>query len=78
MEFIPMSGEPSRYLDLPSAEIYPERAPAWNLIDSIRDLARNLALAILGQGAMEVIEGACQSAKSGENVSVPSRLCELV
>ena len=78
MGFVPMSGEPHRYADLPSAEIYLERAPAWNLIDSILDPARNLAPATLGQAAMEVIEGACQSARSDENVAVPSRLCELV
>jgi predicted dehydrogenase len=78
MEFVPMSGASNRYPDLPTAEIYPERAPAWNLIDSILDPTRNLAPATLGQAAMEVIEGACQSARNGENVNVPSRLRELV
>lgn len=78
MEFVPMSGEPRRYADLPSTEVYPERAPAWNLIDSILDPTRNLSPATLGQAAMEVIEGACQSAETGKNVSVPSRVCELV
>jgi hypothetical protein len=78
MEFVPMSGEPIRYADLPSTQIYPERAPAWNLIDSILDPTRNLSPATLGQTAMEVIEGACRSAETGKNVAVPSRICEPV
>lgn len=78
MEFVPMSGEPNRYPNLPPTEIYPERAPAWNLIDSILDPARNLAPATLGQAAMEVIEGACQSAETGKNISVPGGVCETV
>jgi predicted dehydrogenase len=78
MEFVPMSGEPTRYADLPTAEIYPERAPAWNLIDSILDPTRNVAPATLGQIAMEVIEGACQSAKTGKNISIPCEVCETV
>ena len=78
MEFVPMSGQPNRYPDLPSAEIYPERAPAWNLIDSILDPTRNLAPAILGQAAMEVIEGACQSVETGKNIGIPSAVCETV
>jgi predicted dehydrogenase len=78
MEFVPMSGEPTRYADLPTAEIYPERAPAWNLIDSILEPARNLAPATLGQIAMEVIEGACQSAETGKNISIRCGVCETV
>jgi len=73
MEFVPMSGEPVRYAGLSPNEIYPEKAPAWNLIDSILDPTRNLAPATLGQNAMEVVECACRSAKTGSNVCVPSR-----
>jgi predicted dehydrogenase len=78
MEFVPMSGTPTRYADLPATEIYPERAPAWNLIDSILDPTRNISPATLGQIAMEVIEGACQSASTGENISIHSGTCEKV
>lgn len=78
MEFVPMSGQPNRYPDLPPAEIYPERAPAWNLIDSILDPTWNLAPADLGLAAMEVIEGACQSAETGKNVRIPCAVCETI
>lgn len=76
MEFVPMSGEPSPYPDLPSADIYPDRAPAWNLIDSILDPSLNLSPATLGHAAMEVIEAATHSANTGKNISVPHRLNE--
>lgn len=78
MEFVPLSGEPTRYADLPAAEIYPERAPAWNLIDSILDPSRNLSPATLGQAAMEVIEGACKSAENGQNVRIHCGVCETI
>jgi predicted dehydrogenase len=74
LEFVPMSGERHPYPDLATGDIYPEKAPASNLIDSIFDSSRNLSPAILGQAAMEVIEAACHSAATGKNISVPSRL----
>lgn len=72
MEFIPMDGEACTYPDLQESEIYPHRAPVGNLIDSIHDPSRNQSPAILGVAAMEVIEGATRSAKSGANVFVSS------
>lgn len=72
MEFVPLIGDPRTYLDLTEEEIYPHHAPASNLIESIRDPRRNQSPATLGVAAMEVIEAACRSAKSGENVKVSS------
>ncbi len=70
MEFIGMNGERQAYPDLSPAEIYPHQAPAMNLIDSIADPACNRSPAWLGMAAMEVIEAACISARSGRNVLV--------
>jgi hypothetical protein len=47
-----------------------------NLIDSISEPHRNQSPATLGVAAMEVIEAACLSAKSGNNVHVASLLLE--
>jgi predicted dehydrogenase len=76
MEFTRMDGEQARYPDLDPAAIYPHQAPAINLIDSIFDPSCNRSPASLGVAAMEVIEAACASAASGEDVLV-SRLVEL-
>jgi predicted dehydrogenase len=70
MEFVPLQGAPIHYPDLKEDEVYPHQAPAFNLIESIRDPRRNQSPATLGVAAMEVIEAACRSAKSGENIRV--------
>lgn len=72
MEFVPLIGVPESYPDLPEDAIYPHQAPALNLIDSIRDPCSNRSPATLGMAAMEVIEAACLSAKSGNNILVSS------
>lgn len=72
MEFTSMTGEVQNYPPLPPDEIYPHRAPAINLIDSIVDPSRNRSPAWLGVAAMEMIEAACISAKTRENVVIPS------
>lgn len=51
-------------------EIYPHEAPARNLIDAILGKAENLSPATFGLSAMEIIEGACQSANSGAAVKL--------
>ena len=43
-----------------------------NLIDSIQDFRRNLSPATLGVAAMEVIEAATRSVRTGNNVLVSS------
>ncbi len=72
MEFVPLQGEPRSYPQLLQEEIYPHKAPARNLIESILDPQANLAPAEIGVAAMEVIEGACRSAQRGENILVSS------
>ena len=72
MEFISMAGEQQVYPDLAPEDIYPHQAPAANLIDSIFDPSCNRSPAALGVAAMEVIEAACISARSGQNVLIPS------
>jgi predicted dehydrogenase len=72
MEFIAMNGEHRHFPDMAQADVYPHQAPAMNLIDSIFDPSLNRSPASLGVAAMEVIEAACISAESGQNVLVPS------
>lgn len=72
MEFVPMEGDPRVYPQLAEDEVYPHQAPAQNLIDSIRNPALNQAPAAMGVVAMEVIEGACRSARTGRNIQVAS------
>ena len=72
LEFVPLIGEPRSFPDLPEDAVYPHQAPALNLIDSILDPHRNQSPATLGVAAMDVIEAACRSAKSGSNVRVSS------
>lgn len=72
LEFLPLVGEPRTFADLEEDAVYPHQAPAINLIDSIRNPSRNQSPATLGVAAMEVIEGACRSVKSGNNILVSS------
>ncbi len=72
MEFVPLAGRPRPYPDLEEEAVYPHQAPAINLIDSIQNPRSNQSPATLGVAAMEVIEAACRSARSGENVLVSS------
>lgn len=72
LEFVPLTGQPHSYPDLEEDAVYPHQAPARNLIDSILDPGRNQSPATLGVAAMEVIEGACRSVKSGTNILVSS------
>lgn len=72
LEFLPLRGESISYPQLSDEEVYPHRAPARNLIDSILDPHANRAPARLGIAAMQVIEGACHSARTGANVHVSS------
>jgi predicted dehydrogenase len=72
LEFVPLVGEPQVYPDLKEDAVYPHRAPATNLIDSVLNPLHNQSPATLGVAAMEVIEGATRSVKSGNNVFVSS------
>jgi predicted dehydrogenase len=72
MKLVTLRGEVTSFPDLDEQEVYPERAPALNLIDSVLDSSRNLSPGTLGLAAMEVIEAACKSAVSGQNIIVRS------
>ena len=74
MEFFGIDGSQKRYPDLSSEEIYPHEAPARNLIDAIIDPCRNQSPAWLGVAAMEVIEAACISARTGQNVETSASM----
>lgn len=72
MSLAPLAGGERRFPQLAADEVYPHQAPARNLIDSISDPALNQAPAILGLAAMEIVEAACQSARTGLNVPIPA------
>jgi predicted dehydrogenase len=73
MDLVPLDGSaPEDFPPLVPDEVYPERAPAKNLIDSIMEASANLSPGSLGLAAMEVIEAACTSASSGQNISIRS------
>lgn len=72
MELISHTGQTKRWPDLPEDEIYPHLAPAHNLVDSVLDPVCNRSPGYLGLAAMQLIEAACESARSGSDVRVPA------
>ncbi len=64
------AGKVRDYPDLLPQEVYPMYAPATNLVDVVLGLAENGSPGGLGVSAMRVIEAACQSACSGQNIIV--------
>lgn len=71
MQFVPMNGsEPIDYPDLAAREIYPEQAPAIDLVESIVESRPNHSPGTLGLSSMQLIEAACESALSGTNVVI--------
>lgn len=72
MEFTRMNGEVEVFAPLRPDEIYPHQAPAINLVDSVAEPSNNRSPASLGVAAMEMIEAACISARSGQNVPIAS------
>lgn len=71
MKFVPLDGRGvSAFPALSPDEIYPERAPAKNLIDCANNPEANLSPGTLGLAAMELIEAACLSARSGKNITI--------
>lgn len=74
MQLVPADASPAAdYPDLPRGEIYPEQAPALDLVDSILENRPNRSPGTLGLASMEVIEAACVSARTGENVALRRR-----
>ena len=58
----------TKYPPLPEAEIYPSLEPANNLIDAVLGRAPNRSPASYGAFAMEVIDAAVRSARTGKNI----------
>jgi predicted dehydrogenase len=75
MRFVGLSnGEVKRYPDVAASEVYPERAPAENLVDAALSLAPNRSPGSLGLAAMELIEAACRSSRSGRSIHIEQHL----
>ncbi len=72
MRFCSMDGKTRQYPQLPDDEIYPMYSPAENLVDVVLGEAPNRSPATLGASAMKIIEAACQSAETGQNVMIES------
>ena len=51
-------------------DIYPRYAPAQNLIDVATGDAPNRSPGLLGLYSMQIIEAACQSARTGQNITI--------
>jgi predicted dehydrogenase len=72
MKLLRFDGETEVFPPLEEDEIYPSHAPAQNLIDCVLNPHLNQSPGTLGAAAMELIEAACISARSGRNVLVES------
>ena len=70
MSLCRFDGQVENYPNLPDDEIYPMYAPATNLVDVVLGEAPNRSPATLGASAMKIIEAACQSAETGQNVKI--------
>lgn len=64
MTLIDFEGKRTEFKPLKEKEIYPEQAPALNFVDAILRKAPNGSSGELGLAAMEVIEAACESART--------------
>lgn len=70
MSYHPFEGESIEYPDLRADEIYPEKAPVLNFIDTCLGLDTNGSPGELGLAAMKIIEGACTSDKTGKPIKI--------
>jgi predicted dehydrogenase len=73
MTMVDFAGERREFPPVEPGETYPARAPAINFIDAIMGVAPNGSSGELGLASMEIIEDACQSAASGENIIVRTK-----
>ncbi|MDP7396482.1 MAG: Gfo/Idh/MocA family oxidoreductase [Lentisphaeria bacterium] len=73
MQYHARTGEVRPFPDLPEAAIYPMYAPTENLVDVVLGTAPNRSPATLGWSAMKLIEGACESVRTGANVMVTGK-----
>ena len=70
MSLCAFDGTKTDYPPLAAADIYPERSPAINLIDAALGIAANGSSGALGHAAMDVIEAASESARTGRPVRI--------
>ncbi|MGZ3849066.1 MAG: Gfo/Idh/MocA family protein [Flavisolibacter sp.] len=70
MEYHPFEGIQKEYPDLTMEEIYPEKAPVLNFIDSCLNLAENGSRGEYGLAAMKIIEGASLSNRNGKAIKI--------
>ncbi len=70
MSLIDFADQRTDFPPLAEGEFYPGRAPALNFIDAVIDPANNGSPGALGLASMEVIEAACESARTGRNVKI--------
>jgi predicted dehydrogenase len=73
MTMVDFEGERREFPPIEPGETYPAGAPAINFIDAILGVAPNGSSGELGLASMEIIEAACQSAASGENIIVRAK-----
>ena len=64
MSMVDFAGGRTDFPPLAESEIYPNRAPASNLVDTILGQAANGSPGELGLASMEIIQAACQSAQT--------------
>ena len=64
MTLIDFKDKRTEFRPLPANEIYPEQSPALNFIDTILGKAANGSPGELGLASMEIIEAACESART--------------
>lgn len=70
MVYYPFEGEPQHYRELSEEEIYPDRAPVINFINTCLGLEENGSPGELGLAAMKIIEAATQSNKTGKPINI--------
>lgn len=64
MSLVDFDDKRTEFEPLTEAEIYPSRSPALNFIDTILGKKPNNSPGVLGLASMEVIEAACESART--------------
>lgn len=70
MTLINFEDKRTDFKPLTEKEIYPEQSPALNFVDSILRKAPNGSSGELGLAAMEVIEAACESARTNRSEKI--------
>lgn len=67
MTLVDFADKRTEFKPLAENEIYPSQSPALNFINLILGKAQNESPGDLGVGSMEIIEAACESARTGRN-----------